>query len=57
MNLAWKTRRIKGTVTDYDVVDLNNDGKKQLAVLVNTYPGNLGVKARKTIVVTYELDM
>ncbi len=57
MNLAWKTRRIKGTVIDYQIVDLNNDGKKQLAVLVNTYPGNLGVKARKTIVVTYELDM
>lgn len=57
MNLAWKTRRIKGTVTDYSIVDLNNDGKKQLAVLVNTYPGNLGIKARKTIVVTYELDM
>lgn len=57
MNLAWKTRRIKGTVTDYDIVDLNNDGKKQLAVLVNTYPGHLGMKARKTIVLTYELDM
>ncbi|WP_187170465.1 FG-GAP repeat domain-containing protein [Salidesulfovibrio onnuriiensis] len=57
MNLAWKTRRIKGTVVDYCVVDLNNDGKKQLAVLVNTYPGDLGFKFRKTLVVTYELDM
>ncbi len=57
MNLAWKTRRIKGTVVDYAVVDLNNDGKKQLAILVNTYPGNLGFSARKTIVVTYELDL
>lgn len=57
MNLAWKTRRIKGTVVDYTVADLNNDGKKQLAILVNTYPGNLGFNARKTLVVTYELDL
>lgn len=56
MNLAWKTRRIKGTVVDYTIVDLNNDGNKQLAILVNTYPGSLGFKFRKTLVVTYELD-
>lgn len=57
MNLAWKTRRIKGTVVDYTVVDLNNDGKKQLAILVNTFPGSLGASAKKTLVVTYELDL
>ena len=57
MNLAWKTRRIKGTVVDYAVADINNDGKAQLCVLVNTYPGPLGLKHRKTLVLAYDLNL
>lgn len=57
MNLAWKTRRIKGTVVDYAVADMNNDGKAQLCVLVNTYPGPVGLKHRKTLVLAYDLNL
>lgn len=57
LNLAWKTRRIKGQVSDYAVADINNDGKKQLCVLLNTFPGGLGFLHRKTIVLAYDLNL
>lgn len=57
LSLAWKTRRIKGTVIDYAVVDVNNDGKKDLAVLVNTYPGAIAKDNIKTILLGYELNL
>lgn len=57
LNLAWKTRRIKGQVSDIAVADLNNDGKKQLCVLLNTFPGGLGFSSRKTVVLAYDLNM
>ncbi|WP_419786739.1 FG-GAP repeat domain-containing protein [Pseudodesulfovibrio sp.] len=57
MNLAWKTRRIKGQVSDVALADLNNDGHKQLCVLVNTFPGGLGFTKRKTVVLAYNLNM
>ena len=56
LNLAWKTRRIKGQVSDIALADLNNDGKKQLCVLVNTFAG-LGYTNRKTIVLAYDLNL
>ena len=56
MNLAWKTRRIKGQVSDIALADLNNDGKKQLVVLLNTFPGGMGFTKRKTIVLAYDLN-
>ena len=57
LNLAWKTRRIKGTVADFCLADLNGDGKQQLLVLLNTYPGALGLEFRKTVVVAYDLNV
>lgn len=57
MNLAWKTRRIKGQVADLAVADLNNDGKKQLVVLVNTFPGAISFEKRKTVVIAYDLNI
>ncbi|SOB58309.1 conserved exported protein of unknown function [Pseudodesulfovibrio profundus] len=57
MNLAWKTRRIKGQVSDVYLADINNDGEKQLCVLLNTFPGGLGFKKRKTVVLAYDLNM
>ncbi|MHC1699877.1 MAG: hypothetical protein AB9900_02715 [Humidesulfovibrio sp.] len=57
MSLAWKTRRIKGTVVDLGVEDLKNGGKKQLVVCLNTYSGAVGMSNEKTVVVTYDLDM
>ncbi|WP_319778258.1 FG-GAP-like repeat-containing protein [Maridesulfovibrio sp.] len=57
LNLAWKTRRIKGTVTGYGVADIDNDGADELYCIMNTYPGALGIKHRKTLVMAYELNM
>lgn len=57
LNLSWKTRRIKGTVTDYCLADFNNDGHQQLVVLLNTYPGALGLEYRKTVLVAYDLNL
>ncbi len=56
MSLAWKSRRIKGTVVDLAVDDLQNTGKKQLVVCLNTYSGAVGSGNEKTVVVTYDLD-
>lgn len=56
LNLAWKTRRIKGQVSDIALADLNNDGKKQLCVLVNSFAG-VGYSNRKTIVLAYDLNL
>lgn len=55
LNLSWKTRRIKGQVADIGLVDLNNDGKKQLCVLINTFAG-IGYGNRKTVVLAYDLQ-
>jgi hypothetical protein len=56
MSLAWKTRRIKGTVVDLALEDLKNDGKKQLVVCLNSYSGAIGASAEKTVIVTYDLN-
>lgn len=56
MNLLWKTRRIKGTVTGYVLADIDNDGQKELVVCITTWPGAAGVYARRTIVLAYKLD-
>jgi hypothetical protein len=56
LNLAWKTRRIKGQVADVALADLNNDGNKQLCVLVNTFAG-YGYGNRKTLVLAYDLNV
>ncbi len=57
LNLAWKTRRIKGTVTSYGMGDVDNDGKDELYCMLNTYPGAMGVKFRKTFVLAYDLTL
>ncbi len=56
LNIIWKTRRIKGTLVDYAIADINNDGRNDLVVCVQTYPGATGLKAKRTIVVAYPLD-
>ncbi|MGE4264915.1 MAG: FG-GAP repeat domain-containing protein [Desulfovibrio sp.] len=56
MSLAWKTRRIKGTVVDIALEDIKNDGTKQLVVCINTYSGAVGASNEKTIVVAYDLN-
>lgn len=56
MSLAWKTRRIKGTVVDLALEDLKNEGKKQLVVCINSYTGAIGASSEKTVIVTYDLN-
>ncbi len=56
LSLLWKTRRIKGSVADLGLADINNDGVMDLYVLINTHPGMLGVKFRRTILLAYPLD-
>ncbi len=56
MNLQWKTRRIKGTITGYALADIDNDGSKELVVCLNTWPGAAGLSARRTIVLAYKID-
>jgi len=56
MNLLWKTRRIKGTITGYALADIDNDGGKELVVCINTWPGATGTSARRTIVLSYKID-
>lgn len=57
LSLAWKTRRIKGSVTSYGIADIDNDGDDELYCILNTYPGSLGVQYRKTLVIAYELNL
>ena len=56
LSLVWKTRRIKGSVCDYNLADINNDGNLKLNVLINTHPGALGAKQRRTAILSYPLD-
>lgn len=55
-NLLWKTRRIKGTITDVKIADPNNDGVLDLVINVNTYPGAMGIDKIRTFVTLYPLD-
>lgn len=56
-SMLWKTRRIKGTVVDFSLCDVNNDGVLDLVVCLNTSAGTLGVNARKTTLVAYPLNL
>jgi len=57
MSLQWKTARIKGTVTDYALTDLDNDGTLDLVVSINTHTGMAGTAQKRAIVVAYPLDL
>jgi len=57
LNINWKTRRIKGTVVDYGLADVKNSGETALYVLVNTHPGMTGFSQRRTILLSYTLDL
>lgn len=57
LGMLWKTRRIKGSVADFDLGDANNDGMQDLTVALNTHRGALGLKNRKTVIVAYPLDL
>lgn len=53
--LKWKTRRIRGSVAEIALGDVQNDGILDLVVGLNTSP-ELGVGARQCMVTAYPLD-
>ena len=42
---------------DFALADPNNDGTQDLVVCLNTHPGALSLQNRKTVVVSYPLDL
>ncbi|MBO6171661.1 MAG: VCBS repeat-containing protein [Desulfovibrio sp.] len=56
LGLKWKTRRIRGSVAQIDLADVNNDGVLDLVVGLNTSP-DLGVGSRQCMVTAYPLDV
>lgn len=54
--LKWKTRRIKGSVAEVDLADVNNNGVLDLVVGLNTSP-DLGIGSRQSMIVAYPLDV
>jgi len=57
LNTKWETQRIRGTVVDYGLADVMNDGRTELFVLVNTHPGVTGFTERRTILLSYALNL
>ena len=56
LSLEWKTKPIQGTVIDYGIADLSNNGSKKLYVCLNTYPGLSNLKEIKTMLLTYSIQ-
>lgn len=56
LGLKWKTRRIRGSVAEVDLGDVNNDGVLDLVVGINTSP-ELGIGSRQSMITAYPLDV
>ncbi|MBQ3059375.1 MAG: VCBS repeat-containing protein [Desulfovibrio sp.] len=56
LGLKWKTRRIRGSVAEVDLGDVNNDGILDLVVGLNTSP-DLGIGSRQSMITAYPLDV
>ena len=56
LNLLWKTRRIKGTVADITIADIDNNGVIDLAVGVNSYSGIASGVQTRCAVYVYPLN-
>ena len=56
LGLKWKTRRIRGSVAEIDLADVNNDGILDLVVGLNSSP-ELGIGSRQCMITAYPLDV
>ncbi|MDR3363221.1 MAG: VCBS repeat-containing protein [Desulfovibrio sp.] len=56
LGLKWKTRRVRGSVAEIDLADVNNDGILDLVVGLNTSP-ELGIGSRQCMITAYPLDV
>ena len=56
LGLKWKPRRIRGSVAEIDLADVNNDGILDLVVGLNTSP-DLGIGSRQCMITAYPLDV
>ncbi|QCC84406.1 VCBS repeat-containing protein [Desulfovibrio desulfuricans] len=56
LGLKWKTRRIRGSVAEVDLGDVNNNGILDLVVGLNTSP-DLGIGSRQCMITAYPLDV
>ena len=57
LNVHWNTRRIKASIEDFGLYDMDGDGNKELVVCVNTHPGITGMQQQRTIVLAYKMDL
>ena len=57
LNILWKTKTIKGSIMDYGIKDIDNDSKKELYLGINTHPGPVGFRKKRTIILIYELNL
>ncbi|MCR4667129.1 MAG: VCBS repeat-containing protein [Desulfovibrio sp.] len=55
LGLKWKTRRIRGSVAQIDLADINNDGTLDMVVGINSSP-ELGVGGRQCMITAYPLN-
>ena len=56
LDLLWKTRRIKGTVCDVTVADVDNNGRLDLVVTVNSFGGIMNGTNTRCALFIYPLD-
>jgi hypothetical protein len=56
LSLQWKTKRIKGTITDFGIGDANNDGVLDLVVCINTGRSAFNFESTKSRVLIYPLS-
>ncbi|WP_291321601.1 hypothetical protein [Desulfonatronospira sp.] len=56
LNLHWNTRRIKASIEDFGLYDIDGDGRKELVVCVNTHPGITGMQEQRTILLAYKME-
>ncbi|WP_458400845.1 FG-GAP-like repeat-containing protein [Mailhella sp.] len=56
LNLLWKTRRIKGTIADITIADIDNNGTLDLVVGANSYSGIASGIQTRCAVYVYPLN-